>query len=75
MSGPSAVEVKLSEVERARLVGVSVESSRVAVRARIVLACAERGASNARVARELGLSVATDGRHRTSGRGRRSRIC
>jgi DNA-binding MurR/RpiR family transcriptional regulator len=38
--GPSAVEIELSDAERARLVGVSVESSRVAIRARIVLACA-----------------------------------
>lgn len=57
--GPPAVEVVLSDVERARLVGVSVEPSRVALRARIVLACAEPGASNAQVARDLGVSDAT----------------
>jgi hypothetical protein len=33
--GPSAVEIKLADAERARLAGVSVESSRVAIRARI----------------------------------------
>src|SRR5690242_2227911 len=64
--GPSAVQIELSDAERARLVGVSVESSRVAVRAKIVLACAEPGASNARVARDLGVSVATVRRWRTA---------
>jgi transposase len=64
--GPSAVEIELSDAERARLVGVSVESSRVAVRARIVLACAEPGASNAQVARELGIAVATVRRWRAT---------
>jgi transposase len=57
--GPSAVEIELSGAERARLVGVSAEASRVAVRARIVLACAEPGVSNAQVARDLAVSVAT----------------
>ena len=65
-SGPSAVEIELSDAERARLVGVSVESSRVAVRARIVLACAESGASNAQVARDLGMSVSTVRRWRAA---------
>jgi hypothetical protein len=64
--GPSAVEIELSGGERARLIGVSAESSALAVRARIVLACAERGASNAQVARDLGLSVATVRRWRTA---------
>jgi transposase len=64
--GPAAVEVVLSEVERARLVGVSVEGSRVAIRARIVLACAEPGVSNAQVARDLDVSVATVRRWRTA---------
>src|SRR3954454_20315601 len=64
--GPSAVVVELTDVERARLVGVSVECSRVAVRARIVLACAEPGASNAQVARDLGMSVATVRRWRAA---------
>ncbi|ROO88070.1 transposase [Actinocorallia herbida] len=57
--GPAAVEIELGEVERARLVGVSVESSALALRVGIVLACAEPGASNARVARDLGVSVTT----------------
>jgi transposase len=64
--GPSAVQIELTDAERARLVGVSVESSRVAVRARIVLACAEPGSSNAQVARDLGMSVATVRRWRTA---------
>jgi transposase len=64
--GPSAVEVKLADGDRARLAGVSVESSRVAIRARIVLACAEPGASNVQVARELGIAVATVRRWRAA---------
>jgi transposase len=63
--GPSAVEIELTDPERARLTGVSVESSRVAVRARIVLACAG-GASNAQVARQLGIAVATVRRWRAA---------
>ncbi|MCA2225624.1 IS630 family transposase [Nonomuraea aurantiaca] len=58
-SGPLAVEIHLTEVERARLVGMSAEPSRLAIRAKIVLACAEPGASNAQVARELGIAVGT----------------
>jgi len=65
-SGPSAVKIELSDAERSRLFGVSVESSRVAVRARIVLACAAPGASNAQVARDLGISVATVRRWRAA---------
>jgi transposase len=65
-SGPSAVEIELSDVERARLIGVSVEPSRVAIRARIVLACAEPGASNAQVARDLGTAVVTVRRWRAA---------
>jgi transposase len=64
--GPSAVEIKLADADRARLAGVSVESSRVAIRARIVLACAEPGASNVQVARELGIAVATVRRWRAA---------
>jgi transposase len=45
---------------------VSAGSSRVAVRARIVLACAADGASNVQVARELGLAVATVRRWRAA---------
>src|SRR5919106_1291110 len=51
-SGPSAVEIKLTDAERARLVGVSVESSRVAIRSKIVLACAE-GKANKDIAEQL----------------------
>ncbi|MEV4808200.1 helix-turn-helix domain-containing protein [Nonomuraea sp. NPDC049421] len=47
--GPSAVEIHLSESERARLIGMSAGASRVAVRARIVLACAGLGISTAQV--------------------------
>jgi transposase len=64
--GPSAVEIKLADADRARLAGVSVESSRVAMRARIVLVCAEPGASNVQVARELGIAVATVRRWRAA---------
>jgi transposase len=64
--GPSAVEIKLADADRARLAGVSVEPSRVAIRARIVLACAEPGASNVQVARELGIAVATVRRWRAA---------
>jgi transposase len=64
--GPSAVVIELSDRERARLIGVSAESSALAVRARIVLACAELGVSNAQVARDLGLSVATVRRWRAA---------
>ncbi|WP_188193494.1 helix-turn-helix domain-containing protein, partial [Nonomuraea sp. SYSU D8015] len=58
-SGPTAVEIHLTEAERARLIGMSAEPSRVAIRAKIVLACAEPGSSNAQVARELGIAVGT----------------
>jgi transposase len=64
--GPSAVEIELTDAERARLAGASVESSRVAARARIVLACAGPGGSNAQVARDLGMSVATVRRWRAA---------
>src|SRR5690349_22397757 len=64
--GPSAVGIELADAERARLASVSVKPSRVAIRARIVLACAEPGASNAQVARELGIAVATVRRWRAA---------
>ncbi|MGJ6969287.1 helix-turn-helix domain-containing protein, partial [Streptosporangium sp. G11] len=57
--GPSAVKIHLSEAERARLIGMSAEPSRLAIRAKIVLACAKPGASNAQVARDLGAALAT----------------
>lgn len=57
--GPSAVEITLSVAERAELTHRAESADRrQAERARIVLACAE-GASNAGVARELDLAVAT----------------
>jgi len=57
--GPSAVEITLSVAERAELTRRAESADRrQAERARIVLACAE-GASNAGVARDLGLAVAT----------------
>lgn len=57
--GPSAVEITLSVAERAELVRRAESADRrQAERARIVLACAE-GASNAGVARDLDLAVAT----------------
>lgn len=58
-SGPRAVEIHLTEAERARLIGLSAASSRLAFRAKIVLACAEPGISNAQVARGLGIAVGT----------------
>ena len=57
--GPSAVELTLSEDERAELVRrAGLSDRRLAERARIVLACAE-GMSNAGVAREIGVAVKT----------------
>ncbi|MDP4512156.1 IS630 family transposase, partial [Nonomuraea turcica] len=57
--GPAAVEIRLSESERAQLIGMSVESSRRAVRAKIVLACEGPRVSTAQVARELNLAEST----------------
>jgi transposase len=58
--GPRAVEVALSAEERAELSrwASGVVAPRFAERARIVLACAD-GAPNARVAAEVGVTVAT----------------
>jgi transposase len=58
--GPRAVEVALSAEERAELVrwASGVVAPRFAERARIVLACAD-GTPNARVAAEVGVTVAT----------------
>lgn len=49
----------MSDDERDELVRLSRESSRVAVRARIVLRCAERGVVYERVAADLGVSRVT----------------
>ncbi|MEV4013494.1 helix-turn-helix domain-containing protein [Nonomuraea angiospora] len=38
---------------------MSAESSRPAIRAKIVLACAQPGVSNARASRDLGISLGT----------------
>jgi transposase len=62
--GPRAVQIVLSPAERRALEGAAEGSSRRAVRARIVLACAE-GASNAAVAQRLSVSVATVGAWRS----------
>jgi len=62
--GPSAVAIRLSDAEREELARWSGGSSRLAVRARIVLACAEPGSANERVAAELGVSVPTVGKWR-----------
>src|SRR3954451_9014849 len=63
--GPSAVPIQLTDAERALLYSLTAQAS-LASRAKIVLACAEPGASNAEVARELGMSVATVRRWRTA---------
>lgn len=54
--GPSAAEIRLSDEDREVLAGWARGSSRRAVRARIVLACAEPGAANAQVAAVLKVS-------------------
>jgi transposase len=59
--GPSAVEIRLGDDERDELMRWSRRSSRIAVRARIVLACAEPGSVNGQVAAELGVSSLTVG--------------
>jgi transposase len=57
--GPSAAEICLADEDREVLALWSRGSSRRAVRARIVLACAEPGAANAQVAAGLGVSRPT----------------
>src|SRR5487761_288662 len=62
--GPAKAELVLSEDERATLERWArrpKSAQRLALRCRIVLACAE-GASNLQVASELGLSRSTDGK-------------
>jgi len=62
--GPSAVEIVLSDEERAELVHHSaVAAPRAAARAQIVLTAAE-GCSNAEVARRVGVSVISVGKWR-----------
>ena len=60
--GPSAVAIRLGDDEREELARWSGGSSPLAVRARIVLACAEPGSVNEQVAAELGVSALTVGR-------------
>lgn len=58
MPGPKAPALVLTSAERAelaRLVRCAHGSQALATRARIVLACAESGATNTAVARELGV--------------------
>jgi transposase len=62
--GPSAVEVTLSDEDRETLALWAPGSSRRAERARIVLACAEPGASNAQVAEALAVTAVTVGKWR-----------
>jgi transposase len=60
LSAVRSGEFELTGAERAQLLEWSVgEGSRVAVRARIVLACSEPGVVYARLADELGVSVMT----------------
>jgi transposase len=59
--GPSAVGIVLGDGDREELARLAGGSSRVAARARIVLACAEPGAVNEQVAAELGMSAETVG--------------
>jgi transposase len=62
--GPSAVDVVLSDEDRAELVRrAAVSAPRAATRAQIVLAAAE-GCSNAEVARRVGSSVVSVGKWR-----------
>jgi transposase len=62
--GPSAAAIQLGDDEREELARWSGGSSRLAVRARIVLACAEPGSVNEQVAAELGVSALTVGKWR-----------
>jgi transposase len=57
--GPSAAEIRLSDDDREILARWARGSSRRALRAKIVLACAEPGAANAQVAAALGVSRPT----------------
>jgi transposase len=57
--GPSAAQIVLPDDDREVLAQWAAGSSRRAVRARIVLACAEPGSTNAQVAEALGVSRPT----------------
>jgi|HubBroStandDraft_6_1064221.scaffolds.fasta_scaffold294112_1 transposase len=69
--GPSAVQIQLCDDDRAVLERWAQGGDRVAVRAQIVLACAEPGAVYARVAEAVGVSLPTvrDWRRRFAGNG------
>ena len=62
--GRHAASLALAEEEREQLSAWSRGPGRRAVRARIVLACAEPGAANERVAAELGVTALTVGKWR-----------
>jgi FixJ family two-component response regulator len=64
--GPRAVEIALSDEERAELWrwAEGAVPSHLAERARIILACVD-GASNTRIASELGVTTATVGKWRS----------
>ena len=59
LSSVTAAEFVLTSAERDQLLALAGGGSRVAVRARIVLACSEPGVVYARLADELGVSVMT----------------
>lgn len=63
MSGGVA-EFVLTDAERGQLVAWSQGDSRLSVRARIVLACAESGVVYERLAAELGVTTMTVGKWR-----------
>ncbi len=58
-SGPQAVQIVLSDGERDQLTQLAAGSSKPAWRARLVLACAEPGSSNAGVAAAMGATPDT----------------
>ena len=62
MATPHAVAIKLSEADRAVLLGWSRRrktAQALALRARIVLACADSTATNTAIAESMGLSLMT----------------
>src|SRR4051794_36927244 len=61
---PEVVELVLSDDERDQLVAWSLGSSRLGVRARIVLACAESGVVYEQLAADLGVTTMTVGKWR-----------